>query len=90
MPFSSEEFAQMNDRAADLCSCLVYFKKVVNQVNEDAPMCFRLWDFLFMYNVQVNILESNTFFVCFSTVMHTPGPALQVCNGSCHENVPDP
>ena len=26
----------------------------------------------------------------FSTVMTSPGPALQECTGSCHENVPAP
>ena len=29
--------------------------------------------------------------VClFSTVMTSPGPAVQECTGSCHENVPAP
>ena len=27
-------------------------------------------------------------FVCFSTVMTSPGPAFQECTGSCHVNVP--
>ena len=29
-------------------------------------------------------------FVCFSTVMTSPGPAFQECTGSCCENVPAP
>ena len=29
-------------------------------------------------------------FVCFSTVMTSPGLAFQECSGSCYENVPTP
>ena len=33
-------------------------------------------------------IESFLFVCLFSTVMTSPGPALQECTGSCYENVP--
>ena len=39
----------------------------------------------------LHLYSESFLFVClFSTVMTSPGPALQECPGSCHENVPAP